>query len=46
MPEEYLDLLSEGEAKEQVVCDYVASMTDRSAIAMYEHIYIPKSWSI
>ena len=29
---------------EQVVCDYVGAMTDRFAIALYEEIYIPKSW--
>jgi deoxyguanosinetriphosphate triphosphohydrolase, putative len=46
MPEEFLDLLSEGEPREQVVCDYIAAMTDRFAIATYEEIYIPKSWSI
>ena len=44
MPEEYLDLLSEGEPREQVVCDYVGAMTDRYAISMYENLYIPKSW--
>lgn len=44
MPEEFLNLLSEGEPREQVVCDYVGAMTDRFAIALYEEIYIPKSW--
>ena len=44
MPELYLLLMEEGEAKEQVVCDYVGSMTDRFAIATYEEIYIPKTW--
>lgn len=46
LPEEFLNLLSEGEPREQVVCDYVGAMTDRFAIATYEDIYIPKSWSI
>lgn len=46
LPEEYLNLLSEGEPREQVVCDYVGAMTDRYAVATYEEIYIPKSWSI
>ena len=46
LPEEFLNLLSEGERKEQVVCDYVGAMTDRFAIATYNEIYIPKSWSI
>ena len=46
MPQEFLNLLSEGEAKEQVVCDYVGAMTDRFAIATYDDIYIPKSWAL
>lgn len=33
-----------GDAKERIVCDYVGAMTDRFAIAMYEELYIPKSW--
>ena len=44
LPEEYLNLLSVGEPREKVVCDYVGAMTDRFAIAVYEDIYIPKSW--
>ncbi|MCQ2539779.1 MAG: deoxyguanosinetriphosphate triphosphohydrolase [Acetatifactor sp.] len=44
LPEEYLNLLAEGEPKEQVICDYVGAMTDRYAISKYEEIYIPKSW--
>ncbi|MCM1567947.1 MAG: deoxyguanosinetriphosphate triphosphohydrolase [Roseburia sp.] len=46
LPEEFLNLLAEGEPKEQVVCDYVGAMSDRFAIAVYEEIYIPKSWQI
>lgn len=45
LPEEFRNLLSEGEPIEQVVCDYVGSMTDRFAVALYEDIYIPKSWA-
>ena len=29
---------------ERIVCDHVAGMTDRFAIALYEDIYIPKTW--
>ena len=36
LPEEYLNLLSVGEPREKVVCDYVGAMTDRFAIAVYE----------
>jgi len=46
LPEEFMNLLSEGEAREQVVCDYVGAMTDRYAVAIYDNIYIPKSWSV
>ena len=44
LPEELLKLLEAGEAKEQLVCDYISSMTDRFAIAKYEELFIPKSW--
>lgn len=46
LPDEFLSLLSEGETRERVVCDYVGAMSDRFAIAKYEEIYIPKSWHI
>jgi len=46
LPEEFLNLLSEGEPREKVVCDYVGAMSDRFAISVYEEIYIPKSWQI
>lgn len=46
MPKEYLNLISEGEPRERVVCDYVGAMSDRYAISLYESIFIPKSWQI
>lgn len=46
LPEEFLTMLSEGEPREKVVCDYVGAMSDRFAIAKYEEIYIPKSWHV
>lgn len=45
LSEEFLNLISEGEPREQVICDYVGAMTDRFAIATYEQIYIPKYWT-
>lgn len=45
MPGLWLQLLDKGETLEQVVCDYVASMTDRYAIALYHDLFIPKSWN-
>ncbi|MDD3205851.1 MAG: deoxyguanosinetriphosphate triphosphohydrolase [Lachnospiraceae bacterium] len=45
LPKDLLLLMEErGERRERVVCDYLAAMTDRFAIATYEEIYIPKSW--
>ena len=46
MPDEFLNLIADGEPREQVVCDFVGAMSDRYAISVYEKIYIPKSWQI
>ncbi len=46
LPDEFLNLIAEGEPRERVVCDYVGAMSDRFAISVYEEIYIPKSWQI
>jgi dGTPase len=46
MPDEYLNLISIGEPREKVVCDYVGAMSDRYAIAVYENVFVPKSWQI
>jgi len=43
--EKYLNLWGEYDPKQAAV-DYVAGMTDRFAIKMYEKIFIPKGWSI
>lgn len=44
VPKDLLLLLNQGETRERIVCDYLASMTDRFVIAKYEEIYIPRSW--
>jgi len=45
LPEDLLKLMErEGTPKEIIVCDHVAGMTDRFAIATYEEIHIPKHW--
>ena len=44
LPEELKKLLERGEAKERVVCDHIASMTDHHAITVYEDLFVPKSW--
>lgn len=43
---EYIDLFTQGETKERVVCDYLAGMTDQYAIAKYEALCIPSSWKV
>jgi dGTPase len=32
------------EDKEQVVCDYIAGMSDRYAIDKFEELFVPKAW--
>ena len=44
LPEELKARVDAGDPREQLVCDYVGSMTDRYAISLYEDIYIPKVW--
>ncbi len=36
----------EFDSREQVVCDFIASMTDRYAVARYEMEFIPKNFTI
>ena len=44
MSQEFIHLIEEkGEPTERVVCDYIASMTDRFAIAKYNELFIPDS---
>lgn len=35
-----------GDAKSRVVCDYIASMTDRFSIATYKRLFIPSTWEL
>ena len=45
LPDEYRYLMNEkGEAKERVVCDYIAGMTDSYAIHVYKELFVPKAW--
>ena len=39
-------MLSQGEEKEIVVCDYISGMTDQYAIYKFNEYFIPKAWSI
>ena len=46
MPVEYVSLADRGEKKEQVICDYIAGMTDQYSMDKFSELYIPKSWQI
>ena len=30
---------------EQVVCDYISSMTDRYAVYTFNRLFVPRGWS-
>ncbi len=44
LPKFFVELGLRGEPRELVVCDYISSMTDRFAIALYNELYVPKFW--
>ena len=44
LPQTYLRLL-EKYPREQVVCDYLSSMTDRYAVYMFNSLFVPKGWT-
>ena len=47
LPDEYYRRMGLfGDAKEQVICDYIAGMTDNYAVKMFQEIFIPESWKI
>lgn len=47
MSVEYIQMIEEqNEKPEQVVCDYIAGMTDQYAIGKFEEIFVPISWKI
>lgn len=43
LPEEYKELI-EIQGKEITVCDYIAGMSDKYAVHIFNKIYIPKAW--
>lgn len=43
MPEEFQKILNE-DGEESAVCDYIAGMTDRFAVGVYNDIFIPQTW--
>ncbi len=46
MTKEYEDMLSNGESKETVVCDYISGMTDNYAVMKYSEYFIPQGWGM
>lgn len=47
LPEEYIIRMEQNEEPVyQLVCDYIAGMTDRYAVARYKELMIPFAWSV
>jgi dGTPase len=45
LPEQYSQMLPEQKAPlEQIVCDYIAGMTDSYAVQKFQEYFIPESW--
>jgi dGTPase len=42
-PDEFLDTKSE-ETVERLAIDFIAGMTDRYAINLYERLFVPRAW--
>ena len=38
--------IAEEDGCDRAACDYIAGMTDRFAVATYEHLFIPHSWEL
>ncbi|MDL1966320.1 MAG: deoxyguanosinetriphosphate triphosphohydrolase, partial [Candidatus Desulfofervidus auxilii] len=34
------------DTKERMVCDFIAGMTDRYALNLYQHLFLPKRWMV
>lgn len=46
LPEQFLQAIEKtGERKEQIVCDYIAGMTDNYAVKKYEEYFMPEAWN-
>lgn len=46
MPNEYTNLIENGENELQVVSDYISGMTDDFAIYKFKELYVPVGWKI
>lgn len=45
LPAAYQRLTKDGDSRARIVCDYLASMTDRYAIACCKDLFLPRSWN-
>ena len=47
LPGEYVKMISDSSSTvSRVVCDFIAGMTDRYAVMMYQNLTIPRTWSV
>ncbi|MBQ4283393.1 MAG: deoxyguanosinetriphosphate triphosphohydrolase [Lachnospira sp.] len=47
LPDNYRKFIDDRkEPLERVVCDYIAGMSDQYSVAVFEEIYVPKSWKV
>ncbi len=47
IPDELRRMMEQnGDSKEQIICDYIAGMTDTYAVKTFQEIFVPKSWNI
>ncbi len=44
LPVTYIKLM-DNYKKEQVICDYLSSMTDRYAVYMFNRVFVPRGWN-
>lgn len=45
LPVQYLQAIDRTDScREQIVCDYIAGMTDNYAVKKYEEFFVPEAW--
>lgn len=46
-PEEFVDRRTlDADGVDVAICDFIAGMTDRYAVALFERLYVPRPWTI
>ena len=45
LPED-MQQIAEEDGCDRAACDYIAGMTDRFAVATYQHLFIPQAWEL